>query len=133
VKKTSMLIVSLEPSLIDFPDPDYGASGLDAAAVRARLEADKAHLRALGCDAELCLVDFGETVEMALRERLPRKSFRGILLGAGLRLIARNTPLFENLVNIVRVAARRARLCCHTEPTDPALSVQRCLPARAQP
>ena len=44
--KTSVLVVGLEPSLIDFSDPAYGASGLDAAAVRASLEADEAHLRA---------------------------------------------------------------------------------------
>ena len=72
--KTSVLIVGLEPSLINFSDPAY-ASGRDAAAVRTGIEADEAHLNALGYDAELCLTDFGETAETVLRERLEKKSF----------------------------------------------------------
>jgi hypothetical protein len=64
--KTSVRIVSLEPSLIDFSDPAYGASGLDATSVRAGLKADEARLKALGFDAELCLTDFGETAETVL-------------------------------------------------------------------
>jgi hypothetical protein len=131
VAKTRVLIVGLEPSLIDFADPAYGASGLDAAPVRAGLEADEAHLNALGYDAELCLIDFGGTAETVLREPLETKSFDCITLGAGLRLIAQNTPLFEKLVNIVHVAAPRARLSFNTKPADAALAVQRCLAAMA--
>ena len=129
VAKTRVLIVGLEPSLIDFSDPAYGASGLNAAAVRSGLEADQADLNALGYDAELCLIDFGETAETVLRARLDTKSFDCVLIGAGLRLIAKNTPLFEKLVNIAHVKAPRARLSFNTEPTDTAASVQRCLPA----
>ncbi len=131
--KTSVLIVGLEPSLIDFADPAYGAvPGLDAAAVRAWLEADEAHLNALGYDAELCLTDFGETAETVLRERLGQKAFDCIMIGAGVRLIAQNTVLFEKLVNVAHVDAPRAKLCFNTKPTDTAAAVQRCLPATKQ-
>lgn len=130
--KTSVLVVGLEPSLIDFSDPAYGASGLDAAKVRAGLEADEARLNALGYDAELCLTDFGETAETVLRERLKKKSFDCILVGAGVRLIAQNTPLFERLVNVVHVDAPKAKFCFNTKPTDTAAAVQRCLPATLQ-
>ena len=123
--KTSVLIVGLEPSLIDFSDPAYGAWSLDAAAVRAGLEADEAHLNAVGYDAELCLTDFGETAETLLRERLEKKSFDCILIGGGVRLIARNTFLFEKLVNVVHVDAPQAKLCFNTKPTDTAAAVQR--------
>src|SRR5271156_809557 len=110
-RRRGVLIVGLEPSLIDFTDPTYGASGLDAAAVRAGLEADAAYLNELGYDAELCLTDFGETAGTVLDERLKKKSFDCILIGAGVRLIARNTPLFEKLVNVAHVDAPRAKLC----------------------
>lgn len=130
--KTSVLVVGLEPSLIDFSDPAYGASGLDAAAVRAGLEADKAHLNALGYDAELCLTDFGETAETVLRERLEKKSYDCVLVGAGVRLIAQNTPLFEKLVNLVHLDAPQAKFCFNTKPTDTATAVQRCLSATKQ-
>ena len=130
--KTSVMIVGLEPSLIDFSDPAYGASGLDTASVRAGREADEARLNALGYDAELCLTDFGETAETVLRERLKKKAFDCILVGAGLRLIAQNTPLFDRLVNVAHVDAPHAKLCFNTKPTDTAEAVQRCLPAEKQ-
>ena len=127
--KTSVLIVGLEPSLIDFSDPAYGASGLDAAAIRAGLAANQAQLNALGYDAELCLTDFGETAAAVLRDRLKNKTFDCILIGAGVRLIAQNTPLLETLVNIAHADAPRAKLCFNTRPTDTAAAVERCLPA----
>jgi hypothetical protein len=76
--KSRVLIVGLEPSLIDFSDPAY-ARGRNAAAVRAGLEVDEAQLKALGYDAELCLIDFGETAETVLRQRLGQTSFDCIL------------------------------------------------------
>jgi hypothetical protein len=130
--RTHVLIVGLEPSLINFSDPAYGASGLDAAAVRAGLGADEARLNALGYDAGLCLTDFGETAEKVLRERLKEKAFDCILVGAGVRLIAQNTPLFEKLMNVAHVDAPQAKLCFNTKPTDTAETVQRCLSAEKQ-
>jgi hypothetical protein len=129
VAKTRVLIVGLEPSLIDFSDPAYGAGGLDATLVRAGLAADQAQLNALGYDAELCLVDFGETAETVLHERLQGKPFDCVLIGAGVRLIAENTPLLEKLVNIVHADAPQAKFCFNTKPTDSAAAVQRWVPA----
>jgi hypothetical protein len=61
MNKKTVLIIGLEPSLIDFSEPAYGASGLNASKIMAALKADEAHLKALGYDAHLCLADFGET------------------------------------------------------------------------
>jgi hypothetical protein len=120
-----VLIVGLEPSLIDFSDPAYAAPGLNAAKIRAGLEADEAHLNELGYNAELCLIDFGETAETVLRERLAKHSFDCIMVGAGVRLIAQNTFLFEKLVNIVHAGAPQAKFCFNTVPADTAVAVQR--------
>jgi hypothetical protein len=125
--KSRVLIVGLEPSLIDFSDPAY-ARGRNAAAVRAGLEVDEAQLKALGYDAELCLIDFGETAETVLRQRLGQTSFDCILIGAGVRLAPQNTRLFEKLVNIARTEAPQAKLCFNTEPTDTAEAIQRWVP-----
>ena len=54
-------------------------------------------LNALGYDAALCLTDFGETAETVLRERLKKKAFDCILVGADLQLIAQNTPCSKGL------------------------------------
>ena len=54
------------------------------------------------------------------------------MIGAGVRLVGRNTVLFEKLVNIVHVDAPQAKLCFNTKPTDTAAAVERCLPATKQ-
>jgi hypothetical protein len=128
MSRTKVLIVGLEPSLIDFSDPAY-AAGRDAATVRAGLEADQAHLKALGYDAELCLTDFGETAETVLRNRLRQDSFDCIMIGAGVRMAPQNTPLFEKLVNVAHTDAPQAKLCFNTKPTDTAEAIQRWVPA----
>ena len=69
-----VLIVGLQPQLIDFSSPDYAAfPGLDAAKVQAALDADEATLRSLGYDAHLCLTDFGDTAEAVVSERLTQR------------------------------------------------------------
>jgi hypothetical protein len=53
-----------------------------------------------------------------LRERLAKHSFDCIMVGAGVRLIAQNTFLFEKLVNIVHAGAPQAKFCFNTVPAD---------------
>ncbi|HZB91559.1 MAG TPA: hypothetical protein VE397_08970 [Stellaceae bacterium] len=128
--KTKVLIIGIEPSLIDFTDGLYALAG-SAAAVLAGLETDEAHLNGLGYAAELCLVDFGATAPTVLRDRLRQTVFDCIVIGAGIRMIPRNTFLFETLVNTVRSEAPQATLCFSTRPTDTAEAVQRwVLPAK---
>lgn len=130
MSKKSVLAIGLEPTLIDFSDPAYGAyPGLDASKVMAGLKADEANLKGLGYDAELCLTDFGETAEAVVRARLEEKPYDCIMIGAGVRLIAQNTPLFEKLINVVHQHAPQARLCFNTRPDDTAAAVQRWIKA----
>jgi hypothetical protein len=125
MSKTSVLVIGLDPSLIDFLDPAYAATGLTASRVMAGLDADEKHLNALGYEAELRLTDFGETAETVVRQRLEQKRFDCVLIGAGVRLIAQNTPLFEKLINVVHEHAPQAKLCFNTKPTDTADAVLR--------
>lgn len=129
--KTSVLVIGLEPSLIDFSEAAYSAHpGLDAEVVRAALGRDVASLIALGFDARLCLIDFGETAARVVRAQLGRTRFDCVVIGAGLRLNAGNTALFEMVVNLVQDHGMGARLCFNTRATDTAEAVQRWLPAR---
>jgi hypothetical protein len=126
MSKKSVLVIGLEPSLIDFFDPAYAAyPGMDASKVMAGLKADEAHLKALGYDAQFCLTDFGETAEAVVKARLKEKSYDCVLIGAGVRLIGQNTPLFEKLINVVHQHAPQAKLCFNTRPDDTAAAVQR--------
>ena len=64
----SVLVIGLEPTLIDFSSPDFAAfPGLDAARLQGALDADKARLTALGYDVRMCLIDFGDTAEAVQR------------------------------------------------------------------
>lgn len=126
--RKSVLVIGLQPTLIDFSDPDYAAyPGMDAAKVLAGLKASEDSLSGLGYDVQMCLTDFGETAAAVVRAQLAQKRFDCILIGAGIRTIAGNFLLFEKLLNVVHTHAPQARLCFNTRPTDTAEAVQRWL------
>jgi hypothetical protein len=93
--------------------------------VQSALDADVAHLKDLGYDAQLCLVDFGETAEAVVRDRLQQTQWDCVLIGAGLRTIGKNFFLFEKLVNVVHAYAPQVKICFNTKPNDNTEAVQR--------
>src|SRR5450432_872127 len=98
----SVLIIGLEPKLIDFALPELAAfPGVDADKIQAGLEADEATLKNLGYEAEMCLTDLGSTAEEVVVAHLHRKHFDCILIGAGVRTISKHFILFEKLLNVV--------------------------------
>ena len=122
----SVLIVGLQPELIDFSSPDFAAfPGLTAAKVRASLEADAVRLQGLGYDAQLCLTDFGETAEAVLLDCLRRQPYDCVLIGAGVRTVPKNLLLFEKLINVIHANAPQAKICFNTKPDDTADAVRR--------
>jgi len=124
--KKSVLVIGLQPTLIDFSAPDYAAfPGLDAAKVLAALKADEERLNSLGYDVQMCLTDFGETAEAVAIDHLKRKRFDCVLIGAGVRTIPKHFILFEKLINVVHAHAPQAKLCFNTKPSDTAEAVQR--------
>lgn len=121
-----VLVIGLQPALIDFSAPDYAAfPGLDAAKVLAGLTAAEEQLHRLGYDAQTCLVDFGETAEAVVLDRLRQARFDCVLIGAGVRTVARHFLLFEKLINLVHEHAPQAKLCFNTNPNDTAEAVRR--------
>jgi len=126
--KKSVLVIGVQPALMDFSDPDYAAyPGMDAAKVLAGLKASEDSLTERGYYVQMCLTDFGETAEAVVRDQLEQKQFDCIVIGAGIRTIAGNFLLFEKLINVVHVHAPQAKLCFNTKPTDTTEAVQRWL------
>jgi hypothetical protein len=122
----SVLIVGLDPTLIDFSLPSFAAfPGLNAEKVMAGLKADQATLAGLGYDADFCLTDFGATAEAVLQAALRKKPYACVMIGAGVRVVPENFLLFETLVNVAHAEAPQARLCFNTKPSDTAEAVQR--------
>ena len=126
--KKSVLVIGVQPTLMDFSDRDYAAyPGMDAAKVLAGLKASEDSLTERGYDVQMCLTDFGETAEAVVRDQLEQKQFDCIVIGAGIRTIAGNFLLFEKLINVVHAHAPQAKLCFNTKPTDTTEAVQRWL------
>lgn len=121
-----VLVIGLQPTLIDFSAADYAAfPGLDAAKVLAGLTAAEEQLQRLGYDAQTCLVDFGETALAVVLDRLKQARFDCILIGAGVRTVARHFLLFEKLINLLHEHAPQAKLCFNTNPNDTVEAVRR--------
>src|SRR4030095_3691894 len=122
----SVLVIGLDPTLIDFSQPGY-AAGMDAAKVLAGLKSSEDELTRLGYRVEICLTDFGETAEAVVQSQLKQTRFDCILIGAGVRANPSNLILFEKLINVVHEHAPQAKICFNTLPTDTAAAVQRWL------
>ena len=100
----SVLVIGLEPTLIDFSHPDYAATGMDATKVLAGLKSSENELANLGYSVQMCLTDFGETAESVVQSTLKQRRFDCILIGAGVRANPSNLILFERLINTNRRA-----------------------------
>jgi len=122
----SVLVIGLDPTLIDFSQPGY-APGMDATKVFAGLKSSEEELTGLGYSVEMCLTDFGETAEAVVQGRLEQRRFDCVLIGAGVRANPSNLLLFEKLINVVHAHAPQAKLCFNTMPSDTAAAVKRWL------
>src|SRR5436190_12205647 len=80
----SVLVIGLEPTLIDFSKPGY-APGMDATKVLAGLKSSEDELNGLGYSVQMCLTDFGATAETVVQSQLKQRQFDCILIGAGVR------------------------------------------------
>src|SRR5437867_13347819 len=96
--KKNVLVVGLDPTLIDFTQPGY-PPGMDAAKVFAGIKSSEEELTRLGYSVQTCMTDCGETAEAVLRNDLKQKSWDCVMIGAGVRTGPSNFLLFEKLVN----------------------------------
>ena len=125
-KRKRVLIIGPDPSLIDFSSPDFAAfPGMTAEKVLSGITAAEEGLKAIGYDAQHCLIDFGQTGEAVISGILQQQRFDCILIGAGVRDVPSNFILFEKLVNIIHEQARNAKICFNTNPSDTLEALQR--------
>ena len=122
----SVLSVGIDPALIDFSNPANAVRPrISAQDVLKGIEGTAEKMKTLGYDIDFCLVDFGDSAEQVLLSRLRAKSYDCILFGAGLRLVAANTALFERLLNSACKASPGSKLCFNTKPDDSVEAVRR--------
>jgi hypothetical protein len=124
--KKKILLVGIDPFLIDFSSPEFAAfPGLSAEKVAGGIKAAIQELNELGYDAEYCWTDFGQTAVAALESHLNKTQFDCVLIGAGIRIPEKNFQLFERMVNTIHKHAPAARISFNTNPRDTVEAVQR--------
>ena len=124
--KKSVLVVGLDPTLIDFSQPGY-APGMNTTKVLAGIKASEDELTRLGYSVQTCLTDFGETAEAVVQNQLKQKRWDCVMIGAGVRTNPSHFLLFEKLINVVHEHAPQAKLCFNQLPSDIAEAVKRWL------
>ena len=81
--KKRVILIGLKPEVADFSN----WPGLTPEKLMAELKTDEAVLNSLGYDAQLCLVDLGETAETVVTQKLKETEFDCVMIGAGVRTI----------------------------------------------
>jgi hypothetical protein len=122
--KKSVLVVGLDPTLIDFSEPGY-PPGMNATKVLAGIKSSEDELTRLGYSVQTCVTDFGETAETVVQNQLKQKPWDCVMIGAGVRTNPSNFILFEKLINVVHEHAPQAKICFNTMPNDTAAAVKR--------
>jgi hypothetical protein len=124
--KKNILLIGIDPFLIDFSSPEFAAfPGLTAEKVQTGMNDSIAQLNELGYAARLCWTDFGETAIDVLENFLKKEQFDGVLIGAGIRVPQKNFLLFERMINTIHEHATKARIAFNTNPKDSVVAVQR--------
>ena len=102
--------IGLDPDVIDCSAPDFAQfAGLSTEKLRAANDDNVAGLRAAGYRVDNCLIDFGAAGADKARRWLAATKYDAVLIGAGVRLVAGNTLLFEAIVNAAHETQPGAR------------------------
>lgn len=108
--------IGLDPEVIDYSSPDFAQfANLSRETLRAANDRNVDELRAAGYHVDNCLIDFGEAGAAKAREWLSAKRYDAVLIGAGVRMVARNTWLFEAIVNAAHVSQPACRFVFNRE------------------
>jgi hypothetical protein len=121
--------IGLDPDLIDYSSADFAQfSGLSKEKLRTANDENVAGLRAAGYDVDNCLIGFGSAGAALAQQWLTAKRYDAVLIGAGVRLVAGNTVLFEAIVNAAHVAQPNCRFVFNRTATSAPDDIRRWYP-----
>jgi hypothetical protein len=121
--------IGLDPDVIDYSSPDFAQfAGLSKEKLRAANEDNVGGLRAAGYDVDNCLIDFGDAGAQKARQWLEAKHYDAVLIGAGVRLVAGNTLLFESIVNAAHATQPGCRFVFNRAATSTPDDIRRWYP-----
>lgn len=126
--------IGLHPDVIDVGSPDYAQfRGLTKETLAKANSDNVAGLQAAGYDVDNCLIEFGEAGAEKARNWLSSKHYDAVLIGAGVRLVANNTLLFEAIVNAAHSANPDCRFVFNYAPTSTPDDIRRWYPNPSDP
>jgi hypothetical protein len=121
--------IGLDPEVIDYTAPEFGRfANLSKDTLRAANDKNVEELRAAGYHVDNCLVDFGDAGADKARKWLSAKNYDAVLIGAGVRMVAGNTLLFEAIVNAAHVTQPDCRFVFNREATATPDDIRRWYP-----
>ena len=121
--------IGLDPDVIDYSSPDFAQfPGLSKEKLRAANDDNVAALRCAGYDVDNCLIDLGDAGAKKARQWLETKHYDAVLIGAGVRLVASNTLLFESIVNSAHTTQPGCRFVFNHAATSTPDDIRRWFP-----
>ncbi|MFF4367070.1 hypothetical protein [Streptomyces sp. NPDC001594] len=114
----STLVIGYDPAAIP---------GVDAAALRASLDAELGRFGALGIDAAMALITFDGTAESTLTAALAERPWDVVVVGGGIRKTEQLLLLFEQTLNLIRRHAPQAAIAFNTSGGDSVEAARRWL------
>ncbi len=121
--------IGLHPDAVDYGSPDFAHfKGLSREKLAKANSDNVAGLRAAGYEVDNCLIETGEAGAQTARTWLTAKRYDAVLIGAGVRLVAGNTLLFEAIVNAAHAANPGCRFVFNYSPTSTPDDIRRWYP-----
>ncbi|RDH79803.1 hypothetical protein DVS77_05320 [Mycolicibacterium moriokaense] len=121
--------IGLHPDAVDYRSADFSQfKGLTREALTRANNDNVAGLRAAGYEVDNCLIDIGEAGAQKARTWLCAKRYDAVLIGAGVRLVASNTLLFEAIVNAAHAANPQCRFVFNHSATSTPDDIRRWFP-----
>lgn len=122
----TILIIGMNPRTIDFTNPEL-PQGLTAEIIEQGTKATLEKLTSMGYEAELFLIDTGDTDLSNLVKLLKSKNYGGVVIGNGIRSQSSNFIVFEQIINVVHANASESKIIFNTLPTNTDEAVKRWL------
>ena len=110
-----ILVIGYAPEAVDFSDPAI-PPGLDESVVAKGIQEDIESMEKRGWQADHLPIRPGETLMSDICDRLSRKSFDCIVVGAGVRMTTKHVIEFEQVIAAIREGAPNTPIAFNASP-----------------
>ena len=124
---TRVLVIGYAPDAVDFTDPAM-PPGLNENLIAEGIKRDLQLMHDRGWEAEHLPIRADETLRGDILDRLARKSYDCIVIGAGVRMTTKHVPEFEQVIDAVRHGAPLTPLAFNSSPDSSGEAAVRWLP-----